>query len=55
MDQAGIELRTSRLRQHRQLPVVQQDRFMPQKLVQKYNPNGVTEAALDNWQPVWNV
>ena len=35
MDPAGIELTTSRLRQHRQLPVVQHVRFTPLKSRQK--------------------
>ena len=51
MDPAGIELTTSRLRQLRQLPVVQHDRFTPLKLRQKGNSNDMPE---DNWQPVWN-
>ena len=55
VDPVGIEITTSRPRQHRQLPVVQHDRFMPLKLCQKHNPNDMPEAALDNWQPVWNA
>ena len=55
MDPAGIELTTSRLRQLRQLPVVQHVRFMPLKLCQKHNSNDMPEAALDNWQPIWNA
>ena len=55
MDQAGIELTTSRLRQLRQLPVVQHVRFTPLKSRQKRNSNDVPVAALDNWQPVWNA
>ena len=51
----GIELTTSRLRQHRRLPVVQQVRFMSLKLCQKHNPNDMPEAALDNWQSIWNA
>ena len=35
VDPAGIVLATSRLRQHRQLPVVQHVRFMPPKLCLK--------------------
>ena len=55
VDPVGIELTTSRLMQHSQLPVVQHVRFMPPELCQKRNPNGMPEAALDNWQPVWNA
>ena len=51
----GIEPTTSRLRQLRQLPVVQHVRFTPLKLRQKRNSNDMPEAALDNWQPVWNA
>ena len=50
MDQAGIELTTSRLRQLHQLPVVQHVRFTPLKSRQKRNSNDVPVAALDNWQ-----
>ena len=39
VDPAAIELTTSRLRQHSQLPVVQHIRFMPLKWCQKHNPN----------------
>ena len=55
MDPAGIQLTTSRLRQLRQLPVVQHVRFTPLKSRQKRNSNDMPEAALDNWQPVWNA
>ena len=55
MDPAGIELTTSRLRQFRQLPVVQHVRFTPLKLRQKRNSNDMPEAALDNLQPVRNA
>ena len=56
VDPAGIELTTSRLRQHRQLPVVQQVHFMPLKLCKKnHNPNDKPETALDKWQPIWNA
>ena len=55
MDPAGIELTTSRLRQLRQLPVVQHVRFTPLKSRQKRNSNDMPVAALDNWQPVWNA
>ena len=44
----GIELTTSRLRQLRQLPVVQHVRFTPLILRQKRNSNDMPEAALDN-------
>ena len=55
VDPTRIELATSRLRQHHQLPVVQHVRFMPQKLCQKHNTNEMADAALNNWQPVWNA
>ena len=52
----GIELTTSRLRQLHQLPVIQHDRFTPLKWCkQKHNSNDMPEAALGNWQPVWNA
>ena len=50
-----MELTTSRLRQLRQLPVVQHVRFTPLKSRKKRNSNDVPVAALDNWQPVWNA
>ena len=46
VDPAGIELTASRLRQHRQLPVVQHDRFMPLKLCQKHNPNDMPGGCI---------
>ena len=52
---AWMELTTSSLRQHRQLPVVQHVRFMPLKLCKIHNPNDMSEAALHNWQSVWNA
>ena len=55
VDPAGLELDTTRLWQHRHLPVVGRVRFMPWKLCQKHNLNVMTGAALDNWQPVWNA
>ena len=55
VDPAGIELTTSRLRQLRQLPVVQHVRFTPLKSRLKRNSNDMPVAALDNWQPVWNA
>ena len=55
LDRAGIELSTSRLRQQLQLPVDQHVRFMSQKLCKKYDPMDLAEAALDNWQSVWNA
>ena len=55
VDPAGIELTTSRLRQLRQLPVVQHVRFTPLKSRQKCISNDMPVAALDNWQPVWNA
>ena len=55
MNPSGVEHTTPRLRQHRQLPAIQHVRFMPLKLCQKHNPNDTPEAALDNWQPVWNA
>ena len=55
VDRVGIELTTARLRQPRQLPVVQHVRFMPLKLCKKHNPNDINEAALENWQSVWNT
>ena len=50
---AGIELTTSRLRQLRQLPVVQHVRFTPLQLRKKTQLEW--HAALDKWQPVWNA
>ena len=55
MDPAGIELTASRLRQLRQLLVVQHVRNMPLKLRKKRNSNDMPEAVLDNWQPVWDA
>ena len=55
MDTTGIELTTSRLKQLRQLPVVQHVCFTPLKSRQKRNSNDMPVAALDNWQPVWNA
>ena len=55
MDQVGIELTTYRLKQRRQLPMVQHVRFVPQIFYRKYHPNGMAEAALENWKPVWNA
>ena len=55
MDPVGIAFTTLRLRQLRQLPVVQHIRFMPLKLYQKHNSNDMPEAVLDNWQLVWNA
>ena len=55
VDPAGIELKTSRLVQHRQLPGLQHVRFMPLKLYKKDKPNDMPAAALDNWWPVWNA
>ena len=52
---SGVELNTSRLRQHRQLPVIQHVRFMPQTLCQKHNASDMTEATLDNQPPIWNA
>ena len=51
----GSNSRPLKLRQPRQLPVVQHVRFMPLKSRQKHNSNDMPEAALDNWQPVWNA
>ena len=55
VDPAGIELTTSRLRQLRQLPVVQHVRFTPLKSRQKTQFQYMPVAARDNWQPVWNA
>ena len=55
VDPAGIELTTSRLRQLRQLLVVQHVHFTPLKLRKKRNSSDMPEAALDNWQPVGNA
>ena len=47
--------RTHDLQTEATLPVVQHVRFTPLKLRQKRNSNDMPEAALDNWQPVWNA
>ena len=54
VNHAGIELTTFRLRRLRQLPVVQHFGSTPQRLYQKHNSNGGAEAALNNWQTVWD-
>ena len=46
MHPAGIELTTSRLRQHRQLPVVQNVRCMPLQLCKKQKTNPMTCPSL---------
>ena len=55
VDPAWIELTTSRLWQHHRLPAAQYVCFMPLKLFKKHNPNDMADAAMDNWQPVWNT
>ena len=45
MDHAGIALTTSILREHRQQPVVQHVRFMPQKLCKTHNSNGMASGT----------
>ena len=55
MKPSGIKLTTSRLRQHRQLQLSSTFASYHCNFVKKQNHNDKPEAALDNWQPVWNA